>query len=212
MSNYFYRIHPWLEKWYRRATYHTGDERLLLTFDDGPHPEWTRRLLAILTEFQVRAVFFLWGDRMQRHPELAPLLHAAGHQTGLHGMYHNSWRFHSRGDIRSELNTQLALFQQAELPSPHWVRPPYGACGPAYRRVVTELGLSTMLWRLAPRDYRARSGEQLLQRLWREQRPGDIVLLHDGATGTPHLLEVLPAYLEGSRARGLRFVAPGEDL
>jgi peptidoglycan-N-acetylglucosamine deacetylase len=212
MSDLFLRT-PFWQRWYDpQALYQTGDARLLLTFDDGPHPRWTLQLVEILDRFEVQALFFLRGDHLQQYPEIARHTAAAGHQLCLHGMYHKSMALKSKSRIREELLAELNLFAKFQLPTPRYVRPPYGYFLFPYQRAVRSLNLTNVLWNLAIKDFSCDSSALIQQRLLKLQHPGDVVLLHDHARCTEQLLSILPEYLRISQQRGLRFVSRGEKL
>ncbi|MBL7032758.1 MAG: polysaccharide deacetylase family protein [Candidatus Delongbacteria bacterium] len=212
MINCCLRTPGWLRLLQHRAWHHTGDNRVLLTFDDGPHPVWTPYLLEILARFNLRGLFFLRGDHLQLHPETARLISTGGHWLGLHGMQHGSQLLRSRLAVRTELQVQQRQFEEVGLPRALFCRPPYGYYLPTYTGAAEDLKLTTMLWSLMIRDYRPLQPQLLQRRLLRLQQAGDIILLHDHAQGTPQLLEMLPGYLEASLARNVRFVLQGEEL
>jgi peptidoglycan/xylan/chitin deacetylase (PgdA/CDA1 family) len=174
-----------------------------LTFDDGPHPEYTPRLLDLLRRYGVTATFFVVGRLVQRYPELVRRIAAEGHTVGNHSFLHAQLSHMSAGEaIRGVLKTQQLL---AELLGkvPTLYRPPRGKLSALKVLGLWQHGLSIVLWNVDPRDYACESAEQICA--WFRRRPlqgGDVVLLHDRL---PLALGALPELIESVRERGLNF-------
>ncbi len=212
MSDLLLRTPFWL-RWYdHQALYQTGDERILLTFDDGPHPQWTPQLLDILDRFNLRSLFFVCGNRLKQYPETARQIVTAGHELGMHGMYHKSLLFRSESAIREELMEEQLLFSEFNLPAARFVRPPFGYFFIPYKRAVRSLQLTSVIWNLTVKDYKCESENVILRRLLKLQRAGDVILLHDYSRCTGQLLSILSDYLTISQESGLHFVSHGEVL
>jgi peptidoglycan/xylan/chitin deacetylase (PgdA/CDA1 family) len=182
-----------------------------LTFDDGPHPDSTPALLAALEAAQATATFFLWGERVRRHPRHARALRMAGMSLGNHSFTHP----HLTGLTTGELVDELARTQQAiteicdEVPV--MFRPPYGNTDERIRATVAGLGMGEVLWSADTRDWAGQSTEQIV-RAASAVEPGGIILLHDGGYRTT--VEALPLILRALADRGLRagrIVAPATD-
>lgn len=159
---------------------------LALTFDDGPNPLWTPRLLEILAEHNIPATFFLLGSRAQAHPDLVRRIAAAGHLIGNHSWSHPNLALTSRAQIRQELTRTRDLLQQLTGTPLRYFRPPFGARRPATLSIARDLGLTPVLWNAMTSDWSepsaARIAAQLtakIDRLTRRGRAANIVL-HDG--------------------------------
>jgi peptidoglycan/xylan/chitin deacetylase (PgdA/CDA1 family) len=128
---------PWLEMFARvlcRAP--RGSARLALTFDDGPHPDTTRRVLAALASTRHRATFFLFGEKVERHPDVVREIRDAGHTPAVHGYIHDRLHpFRSARRIQSELVRALDAIERVSGVRPIWFRPPVG--GPVRSRSTT---------------------------------------------------------------------------
>jgi peptidoglycan-N-acetylglucosamine deacetylase len=159
---------------------------LALTFDDGPSLAWTPRLLDALAANDVRATFFLLGERAQAAPDLVRHIAAAGHLIGNHSWSHPDLSRSSSSRIRDELKrTQDALTQIAGAPV-QFFRPPFGARRPAVFRIAHELGLQPVLWNAMTSDWSEPSADRIasnlrtkIENLSRRGRAANIVL-HDG--------------------------------
>lgn len=185
-----------------------------LTFDDGPHPELTPRVLAELERAGVRATFFVVGANARRHPELVHAALAAGHAVGVHTETHrHAWLCTPRV-LHRELRLGLQAVLEAAGRRPLWFRPPYGAFNAVTRSAAAALGLRIALWSCDAGDWLpGASVEGITRRVLSGLRPGAVIDLHDGGRtprGCRHMVRALPAILSAMRARGLRGVHLGE--
>jgi len=166
--------------------------QLALTFDDGPNPAATPRLLEALAKRGARATFFLIGDYVQREPALVREIVAAGHLVGNHTMHHLWLPRHSSATIRAEMLACNAAIEQTVGGPVTLFRAPHGAKRPAVMRIARELGMQTVQWNLMVGDWKNRTGDDLLQRIQRgiatnERRGhGTSVVLHDGSQFLPN--------------------------
>jgi len=186
--------------------------RIALTFDDGPHPEATPRILDILREHRVPAAFFVVGDHGAVHGDLIRRAHAEGHLIGNHSMSHaynglfgrkRYWRRQIEGAadvIQSAIGVRSALF-----------RPPMGFKTFHVTKIARWTGHATVTWSCSGRDGVRTSRDRIVQRLAPRVRARDIVLLHDGAVppisrNIDATIAALPDLILSWRARGLRIV------
>ena len=190
--------------------------RVALTFDDGPDPDVTPRILDLLDRYGARATFFCIGRRASESPALMRDIRARGHAIGNHTMRHPLW-FALLGIAaqRRELAAAEAVLRETG-PMAGLARAPLGLRNPLSDWVFHRLGLRHVGW--TRRGYDTRSGDAalVLGRVTNGLREGDIILLHDGnaardAIGRPVTLPVLEALLPMLAARGLRSIslAPG---
>jgi glycosyltransferase involved in cell wall biosynthesis/peptidoglycan/xylan/chitin deacetylase (PgdA/CDA1 family) len=177
--------------------------RVSLTFDDGPHPVYTPRLLDLLKRRGVTVTFFLVGRMAEQHPDLVRRMAAEGHAVGNHSFLHpNLAELSLREALGNTLRTQEVLARILGTP-PTLYRPPRGKVSALKLLSLWKAGLTVTLWNVDPRDYSCQSAEGM--RTWFREHPlrgGDIVLLHDRV---PHALDVLPELIETTQARGLTF-------
>ncbi|MBX5474928.1 MAG: polysaccharide deacetylase family protein [Thermoleophilia bacterium] len=188
-------------------------DAVALTFDDGPHPQGTPRVLELLERAGARATFFLAGEQVERHPRLAAEIVAAGHEAALHCHRHrNLMRVTPRG-TRHDLDRAAAAIAEATGVQPARYRPPYGILTAPALRHARRRGWEVVLWRRDGRDWRAEATpESIAGRLLGRARAGDVLLLHDAdwysAPGSwRRTADALALVLERLRERGLR-VAP----
>ncbi|MER6920456.1 polysaccharide deacetylase family protein, partial [Streptomyces spiralis] len=157
-----------------------GGRSVALTFDDGPDPHGTPRLLEVLRRHHVRAVFCLWGDHVREHPEVVREIVRDGHELGNHSLHHDDMSAWTPERIRADLRQTSALIQRAAPGAPvRWFRAPYGSWGRS-PEVAAGLGMRPLGWRLAVGDWEPPGTDELVRRLREGTTPGAVVLLHDG--------------------------------
>ena len=165
-------------------------DQLALTFDDGPNPAVTPRLLEVLARHQVRATFFLIGEHVLAQPQLTREIAAAGHAIGNHTMQHPRLVRHTEKRIRAELAGCNEALQQTLAQPVTLFRPPHGARRPAVLRIARSLGLETVQWNLIVGDWKPIGADQILRRVERgmaanrRRGQGTNVVLHDGGQHT----------------------------
>jgi peptidoglycan/xylan/chitin deacetylase (PgdA/CDA1 family) len=188
----------------------TGSAGIALTFDDGPSPIWTPKVLQVLAKYRVHAVFCMVGFRIRQHPELVRAVAAAGHTLCNHTVEHDPsigrW---SAKDIRADLvqNDELITAASGGV-RPRYFRSPHGDFTPRIVEVARELGLASLGWRVTSSDWaspppRARA---IATNVLTTLRPGSIILFHDaGSPGThAHTVAALPLVISGLERRGWR--------
>lgn len=189
-----------------------------LTFDDGPDPEITPRVLDILDRYDARASFFCVGRRAGRLPERVREIAARGHSVENHSHRHGAgFALRPFWVIRREILQAQAVLTAIAGQAPRFMRAPFGIRGPMLDPALAGTGLRHVGWTRRGRDTVCAEPARVLARLVTSPRSGDILLLHDGgsartASGEPVVLAVLPALLETIRARGLRAVSLPEAM
>jgi len=165
-------------KAYHRGT--RGERHIALTFDDGPHPVYTARVLEMLKEHGVRATFFCIGSRVAQHPELVWQLHDEGHTIGNHSFTHSpTIDFHSAAEWLEELRRTDGALAAVIGHCPLFFRPPYGVTTPHLAKAVRRSGHLAIGWRVRPYDTLKRTTERIVGTILNKVKPGDIILLHD---------------------------------
>ena len=178
----------------------TDSMRIALTFDDGPHPYLTKRILDILEKYNVKATFFMVGENIRNYPDAARMVIARGHEVGNHTDSHNHMSTLGRDAVMRELGgCEDALEELCEY-RPHLFRPPQGAVNSFVERCAEEGDYTLILWSLDTRDWECKSTEQIVDEVISKVQPGDIILMHDYIgknSKTPEALEILlPKLLE----------------
>jgi peptidoglycan/xylan/chitin deacetylase (PgdA/CDA1 family) len=193
-----------------------------LTFDDGPDPELTPRILQLLAEHGVQATFNVMGWNALRHPDLVRAVVAAGHELGNHTWSHQDLAFQSALQTGRQLERGREAIEQAAGVRPRFFRPPRGNLTGSAIQSAAELGYDVLLWSVTRGSAGVGTPASVADHLARTVAPGDVVALHDGigrATFQPrgpgaHELrarrrvevQALPAAVERLLGRGLRLV------
>ena len=160
---------------------------LALTFDDGPNPACTPRLLDLLGQYGVKGTFFLIGSFAEHEPQLTRRIAAAGHLIGNHSWSHPNLSLSAPARIRDELRrTSETLEQLIGKPVRHF-RPPFGARRPYVFKTARGMGMTPVLWNAMTSDWKERSPDRIAERLTAKidtsQRRGQAsnIVLHDGS-------------------------------
>jgi peptidoglycan/xylan/chitin deacetylase (PgdA/CDA1 family) len=189
-----------------------------ITIDDGPDPEVTPRVLAILAAYRVRATFFCIGERAARFSDCVRDCVRGGHAIENHSYRHqHNFSLLGLGGLRREIAQAQLVLAQASGTAPRFFRAPAGLRNPLLDVVLQRLGLQLTSWTRRGFDTVSTDTASVVARLTRNLRAGDILLLHDGHAarspgGTPIVLEVLPRVLEAIAQRSLRAVTLREAL
>lgn len=174
---------------------YTPDHRVALTFDDGPDPVYTPRLLDVLAAHQVNATFFLLGSAVAAHPKLVRRIAAAGHTIGNHSMHHDYQLGQAdRDTIVSELSAVNDLLVAAGAPAVPYFRAPGGYWTPRLVQIARELQMTAVGWSVDPKDWSMPAAAKLAAGI-ASTEPGSIVLLHDGGGDRQHTLDALAEVL-----------------
>jgi peptidoglycan/xylan/chitin deacetylase (PgdA/CDA1 family) len=189
-----------------------------LSFDDGPHPESTPKILKALDRLGLRATFFMLGSLVDAYASLAEEVAAAGHEVASHGYLHRSHLLRSAREVEADLRAAQEAIHLATGIAPRWHRPPYGALGGATIWGARRVGVDVVLWSVWGRDWRAEATpESIYADLERGLVGGATLLLHDtDATSAPGswraTLGCLEALAAGLQARGLTTLTLSEHL
>lgn len=151
---------------------------LHLTFDDGPHPEWTRGVLDLLGRCAASATFFVLGAAVREHPEVAAEILEAGHEIGLHGDAHLDHRKAQPDDVRRDTQRSLDTLRELGVSPTSW-RLPWGRRGPVTDALAAEHGLRIVGWDADTHDWRGDRWAQQPSAVATAATAGGIVLLHD---------------------------------
>lgn len=166
--------------------------RVTLTFDDGPHPSLTPKLVEALGALGIRAAFFVIGRNAAKHPAVMKGLLQAGHQLGNHSYTHPNLATLGEAAVRDEIERTQAVLAGHGVPRKYF-RPPYGSQNAVVRKVAAAAGLATVLWEVDPQDWKNRSAAWVEVAL-RQVRAGraNTVVLHDiHATTVAHVPELV---------------------
>ena len=157
---------------------------IALTFDDGPYPPYTDRLLDILREKKVKATFFLVGEQAQKHPELVKRIVTEGHTVGLHAFRHRDFLKLTDKEKQEDLELGQKALLAISGKAPLYWRPPHGFRDFSVMETAVAQKLVVVNWSVIPRDWTGIEKQEICSRVLDKADDGDIVLLHDG--DSPH--------------------------
>ena len=155
----------------------TNEYVVSLTFDDGPHPEYTPETLKILCKYNAKATFFIVGEAAKKFPEVVKMISDHGHEIGNH-----SWSHSNLKSVKSRLRRlkQLWKCQNATAPySSRIFRPPYGAQNKQVQLDAFIMRYKLILWNVSAQDWVFQNSEEIAEKIIRRCAPGNIFLLHD---------------------------------
>ncbi len=187
---------------YFLTSLHKGKSNsITLTFDDGPDPELTPKILAVLKQYEAKATFFVIGKKAEKYPELIRQIAEEGHIVGNHSYSHHVLiGFYSRKRLQADIEKCNQIVLDIIGKRPFYFRPPFGVTNPRYADVLKTLGMQSIGWSLRSLDTQAKSKYELIQKILAEIKKKDIILLHDNQEVT---FEALDDIIEHSRSKNL---------
>lgn len=201
-----------LQRLYPCGKWRVG-KAVYLTFDDGPIPEVTPKVLAILAKYKVKATFFMVGENIDKHPEVFEQVVKAGHSIANHTYNHmKGWKHLTKTYLANVRQWEEAVKrhypQGCPAPVLNLFRPPYGRTWVWQRKAVMKMGYEIYLWDVLTRDYNPhRTPEAMLAQIKRQTREGSIINFHDSVKSNERMLEVLPPAIEWLQKEGYELAA-----
>lgn len=187
----------------------TGKRLVALTYDDGPNPKFTPRLLQILAQKQVKSTFYVLGEQVREFPSVLAATAQAGHEIGDHSYDHKQLTKLSAEGVGAELDKTAEAVTSVTGSRMNTMRPPYGSYNSAVYGICRQRGYEVILWDVDTSDWRRRSSQDIIETVLRETRDGSIILMHDRLQNS---LEATPAIIDGLRQKGFEFVTVSELL
>jgi len=187
--------------------------QIALTFDDGPHPEYTPALLAVLNQFKVKASFFLLGQWVDRYPHVVKQIHIQGHGLGIHGYPPRLFTQLSLTELNQSLYaTQPAIARACKLDRDQArlqvrdVRPPVGVVTWQIAEQIRLWGYRPVMWGVVPEDWREPGPSVVVDRVLGQVTNGALVVLHDGLCGGKDVVATIAQLLPHLLDQGYQFV------
>ena len=183
-----------------------ADRVVGLTFDDGPDPSFTPKVLDLLAQYRVPATFFMIGWEAAASPDLVRRVAAAGDGVGSHTWNHLDLTRLNEAGMAVQVDKTEALLSSETGWKVTCIRPPQGHENPGLVRRLSERGLSTVLWSADTRDWTRPGTDTIVRRALASLSPGAIILLHDGGGDRGETLAALPRIIESVQSQGYRLV------
>jgi peptidoglycan/xylan/chitin deacetylase (PgdA/CDA1 family) len=182
-------------------------DAIALTIDDGPHPVWTPKILHLLDQYHVPAMFCMIGNQVLGHEDVAKMVTSAGHQLANHTWSHpTSLAKKTGGAVLHEILRAQEKIHDTTGRAPKFFRSPGGDWSPTVLRETAAAGLLPLDWTNDPKDW-TRPGVNKIEHTMLSAHPGQILLCHDGGGDRSQTYNALKVVLPQLKARGLRFVA-----
>ncbi|MDP2749238.1 MAG: polysaccharide deacetylase family protein [Nanoarchaeota archaeon] len=185
-------------------------KKVAITFDDGPHPEYTNKILDILKEKKVKATFFITGSNAEKYPEVVKRINDEGHDIGNHGYHHLNMSPMKLSRQTKEITLTEMVIKEITGEEPLFFRPPRGVYDQKMRRMLVNKGYSIVLWTITTQDWR-NPGVDFIVKKARKAKGGDIILMHDSGSLTKaegasrmQTAKALSIIIDELRERGLR--------
>ncbi len=176
------------------------NNKIALTFDDGPHCKYTEQVLNILEKYDVKATFFVIGCNAEKAPDKVKLIAENGHEIGNHTYSHSKDAVKDHATLNREINRASLIISEITGQTPNIFRPPEGKCNELVVSCARENGCSVILWSIDTRDWAHRPSDVIARDILQQVRGGDIILFHDFITPdtpTPQALEkIIPTLKE----------------
>ncbi|MTJ47066.1 polysaccharide deacetylase family protein [Dolichospermum sp. UHCC 0259] len=187
----------------------SNSKTIALTFDDGPHPQYTPQVLSVLKRYNITASFFWLGNCVNRFPEIAKEVSVQGHWIGLHGYEHDSFPLLSPTQLKQSLEkTQIAISNACNL-SPEQVRdvrPPNGFFTPGTLKLFQQWNYRPVMWSVVPEDWVHPGVNVVVNRVMKQVKNGSLIVLHDGYFGGKDVAETINILIPRLLQQGYKFV------
>lgn len=191
----------------------TKEKRVAITFDDGPDKTYTPQILDILKSHQVKATFFLIGEKANEHPDVVKRIYAEGHDLGNHTWNHRQLSKMPAADIEAEIARTDDLLKKTSGTAPKLFRSPYGETSEDIMRTAAQTGHSVIGWSVDTRDWEGHSAEAILATVKKELKPGAVILMHSaGGKGgnRANTVKALPQVIAYLKQQGYRIETVSE--
>lgn len=181
-------------------------KKVALTFDDGPHPEYTPKMLAALKEKNVKATFFLLGEEVEKHPEIVKQIHEEGHVIGNHSYKHEQLSKLTMEQACEQVDRTNRLIYDITGVYPSYLRPPFGDW---HEKLDCEVNMVEILWDVDTLDWSSKNHAQIVDKVLKNVQENNIILMHDGyetsVTAAKEIIDTL-------KKQGYEFVTVDEIL
>jgi peptidoglycan/xylan/chitin deacetylase (PgdA/CDA1 family) len=181
---------------------------IAMTFDDGPSPQLTPRLLDILKERGIKATFFVVGQNAAEYPDILRRMASEGHEIANHSWSHPALTKLGAEGFRKQIENANDAISRVTGKRPVLMRPPYGATSSILnKRLSEEYGLKVILWSVDPLDWRYRNSNRVFNHIVQNTQPGSIILAHDIHATT---VAAMPETLDALLSKGYKFATVSE--
>ena len=186
------------------------EKAIALTFDDGPHPKYTPRILDILDKYDIKATFFFIGQNIVYYRDTAKMVYERGHEIGNHTYDHTIISKCSPEKVEEEISENDRMITSINGIGSSLFRPPQGSYRKSDLDIINKLGYRTVLWSLDTEDWKHTSPERIYRYVTGNIKDGDIILFHDYISGENTTIPALEILIPELLREGYRFVTVSE--
>jgi len=197
----------------------TREKVVAVTFDDGPSPVWTPKILDALKEARIKATFFMLGEHVEWYPDVARQVAAQGHEIGNHTYDHHGLLYYTPEELSREVNAAERIIFSVTGIKTRYFRPPKAWITAAEKKQLNNMGYQTVLWSLNSKDWVNFDDRYIVKYILHHLRPGDIILFHDSGGvfkteggNRKETVKTITRLARSLRERGYRFVTISELL
>lgn len=193
---------------YRSASEHS--KKIALTFDDGPHPKLTDKILDVLEKYNIKATFFVIGNNVDLYSKPLKRAVEAGHEIGNHTNSHILLEKLNNESIKAEINQCYKKVYSTTGYSMNLLRPPCGKTNDQVINIAKELGYKTILWNVDTHDWSHATMKEIVDNINKNVIGGDIILFHDYISGSQNTVGALDVIIPMLHEKGYEFVTISE--
>ena len=187
-----------------------GGHYIMLTFDDGPHPLLTPKLLDVLKARKARCTFFVTGNKAFDHPDILKRMVSDGHEVASHGWSHTSITLLPRDELLLQLRQTSKTINDIVKRKPTVYRPPYGNSNQTLNALIaTEMQMKVVLWSLDSLDWENRDAAFITKHIVSRAKPGDVILAHDTS---PQMIAAVAGTIDALIAEGYELLTVSEIM
>ena len=188
----------------------SNTKKIALTFDDGPHPRYTAEILEILSEYDIKATFFIIGINAERYPEALQKIVDSGCEIGNHTYSHTRMTRLSEEEMKRQVMQCEAVLYEKTGVRPCLFRPPEGMIPKALNVIMQESNYNLVLWSIDTLDWAMNPASTISQTVLKQLRGGDIILMHDYVSGGNTTCDALRQMIPPILNKGYEFVTVSE--
>ncbi len=192
---------------------HTKQKKVVLTFDDGPSPQWTPKILEELRKANIKATFFMIGHHVKKYPSIAKRVAEEGHTIGNHGFAHSVILYYNLAEIEEEIKYTEFVIKEITGQTTKYFRPPKAWLKKSIKEKIKSMGYETVLWSLNSKDWVSFNHRTMVNFINRRVCNGDILLFHDSGNilsteggNRSQTVKAIPLLVKSLKEKGFEFV------